>query len=76
MSVEHEQSTGRVVEPVTTSATVSVTAGLDWATEEHAVAIVDDKGVTIDRLPSRTPCRSCFGSLPGCLVRERRMASA
>jgi len=37
MSVEHEQSAGRV------------TAGIDWASEDHAVAIVDDAGVAVDR---------------------------
>jgi len=37
MSVEQEEPSGRV------------TAGIDWASEDHAVAIVDDTGVAIDR---------------------------
>jgi transposase len=41
MSVEQELQTRR--------AAARVTAGIDWASEDHAVAIVDDQGRPVDR---------------------------
>ncbi len=41
MSVEQEPQTRR--------APTRVTAGIDWASEDHAVAIVDDQGRPVDR---------------------------
>ena len=42
MSVEHEQPGSRVAD-------ARVTAGIDWASEDHVVAILDDQGTPIDR---------------------------
>ena len=41
MSVEQDQPARR--------ASTTVTAGVDWASEDHAVAIVDDQGRPVDR---------------------------
>ena len=40
MSVEHDGSPEKISR---------VTAGIDWASTEHAVAIVDDRGVELER---------------------------
>jgi transposase len=45
VSVEHEQQSSRD----TISESGRVTAGVDWASEDHAVAIVDDRGVELER---------------------------
>lgn len=45
MSVEQGAQTRRAPSQVS----ARVTAGIDWASEDHAVAIVDDQGLPVDR---------------------------
>jgi len=47
MSVEQDPQTGRAPSPVTK--VITVTAGVDWASEDHAVAIVDEQGRPVER---------------------------
>jgi transposase len=50
MSVEQDPQAGRASSPVTTmTQTTTVTAGVDWASEDHAVAIVDEQGRPVER---------------------------
>ena len=53
MSVEQDPQTGRAPSPLTTvtavAQTTTVTAGVDWASEDHAVAIVDEQGRPVER---------------------------
>jgi hypothetical protein len=57
MSVEQNLHTG----PAAAPAGVRMTAGIDWASADHAVAIVDGAGVTLTGSASRTAPRSCAG---------------
>ena len=43
------QMTGQVTAPVTGQVSGRVTAGIDWASEDHAVAVLDDQGRPVDR---------------------------
>ncbi len=40
------------LDPSTTAA--RVTAGVDWAKDDHAVCVAGDQGQVLDRSPSRT----------------------
>jgi hypothetical protein len=57
MSVEQVMGSRRAP----TEVTPRVTAGIDWASEEHAVAVVDDQGRPSIVSASRTPDRICAG---------------
>jgi transposase len=60
MSVEHDQRSGRVVDPVT--------AGVDWASTDHAVAVVDSAG----RVRERFSVAHRAAELRGLITRLRR----
>jgi transposase len=60
MSVEHEDWSGRVVDPVT--------AGVDWASTDHAVAVVDSAG----RVRERFSVAHRAAELRGLITRLRR----
>ena len=49
MSVEQMMGSRRAPGEVTGSVTGRMTAGIDWASEDHAVAVVDDQGRPVDR---------------------------
>jgi transposase len=60
MSVEHEDWSGRVVD--------AVTAGVDWASTDHAVAVVDSAG----RVRERFSIAHRAAELRGLITRLRR----
>ena len=49
MSVEQTVQARRAPAQATGQETARVTAGIDWASEDHAVAVVDDQGRPVDR---------------------------
>ena len=49
MSVEQTVQARRAPAEATTPTHGRVTAGVDWASEDHAIAVVDDQGRPVDR---------------------------